>query len=116
MAAQIVHALWPPFLVALSFTAILIRNQALELIAPLWILCYGIGGVAAGAYARSPLGAEVLPQLFERLEEPNAYMRLRYLLSVESILGRSLSEAEYSLIGPPEVRAKQVKQLLEPIP
>ena len=72
--------------------------------------------VAAGAYARSPLGEEILPQLFERLEEPNAYLRLRYLLSVESILGRSLSEAEYSLIGPPEVRARQVKRLLEPIP
>ena len=52
LAAEIVHTLWPPFLVALSFTAILIRNQTLELIAPLWILCYGIGGVAAGAYAR----------------------------------------------------------------
>jgi hypothetical protein len=77
---------------------------------------YAARVVAAGAYARSPLGEEVLPRLLRRLEDPNAYMRLRFLQSVESILGRTLGEAEYSLTGPPDLRKEQVQHLLEPMP
>jgi hypothetical protein len=67
--------------------------------------------VAAGAFARSALGDAALPRLTAHLDEPNAYVRLRFLMAVERILGRNLLEAEYSLLGPPEHRRAQVRQL-----
>jgi hypothetical protein len=48
--------------------------------------------LAASAYARSPLGRTALPALTRHLKEPNAYVRLRFLLAVERILGRRLSD------------------------
>lgn len=52
LAAEIVHALWPPFLVGVALTAVFVRNDVPGLIPSLWMLCYGIAGVSAGAYAR----------------------------------------------------------------
>ena len=71
------------------------------------------GLVAAGAYTRSPLGGKILPLLLVFLNEPNAYNRLGFLQSVEKILGRKLSEQEFSLTGLPETRKKQVQDLLK---
>jgi hypothetical protein len=67
--------------------------------------------VAAGAYARSTLGPSALPALTGHLEEPNAYVRMRFLLAVERILGRRLSDEEYSLTGDPALRRAQVSAL-----
>lgn len=64
--------------------------------------------VAAGAYARSTLGPSALPALTSHLEEPNAYVRMRFLLAVERILGRRLSDEEYSLTGDPALRRAQI--------
>lgn len=52
LAVEILHSLWPPLLVAVAFTVVMVRQGVPDLIAPLWILCYGVGGVTAGAYAR----------------------------------------------------------------
>ena len=52
LAIEIVHSLWPPLLVAVAFTVVLVRAGLPQVIPPLWMLCYGISGVTAGAYAR----------------------------------------------------------------
>mgnify|MGYP001555564734 CR=1 FL=1 len=62
---------------------------------------------AAGALGISPLGPRYLPTLLSMLNDPVAYDRLRYLWAIEEILGRPLSEAEYSLTGTPEWRRNQ---------
>ncbi len=67
--------------------------------------------VAAGAYARSPLGLASLPRITDHLGEPNAYVRMRFLLAVEQIIGRQLREEEYSLTGPTQRRRPQVGAL-----
>lgn len=67
--------------------------------------------VAAGAYARSDLGPAALPLLGDHLQEPNAYVRMRFLLAVESILGHRLSEEAYSLTGAPGLRRSQAARL-----
>ena len=67
--------------------------------------------VAASAYARSPIGKTVLPQLIGFLNEPNAYARMRYLMSTEKVLGKKLSDDEYSLMGSPELRKRQIQNL-----
>jgi hypothetical protein len=72
--------------------------------------------VAAGAYARSPLGRTALPALTRHLEEPNAYVRLRFLLAVERILGRRLSDEEYTLMGGDERRQTQLRLLRGRLP
>jgi hypothetical protein len=68
--------------------------------------------VAGAAYARSPLGKQILPRLLKSLEEPNAYLRTRSLEIVERVLGRRLDEKEYSLTGSPQERRRQVEELL----
>jgi hypothetical protein len=67
--------------------------------------------VAAGAYSRSALGIEMLPKLARHLEEPNAYVRMRFLLAVEAILGQELTHEQYSLTGSPRQRHTQVGAL-----
>lgn len=52
LAAEIVHALWSPLLVALCLTVALVRSGVPDLVPALWMLCYGVAGVTAGAYAR----------------------------------------------------------------
>jgi hypothetical protein len=69
--------------------------------------------VAAAAYARSAFGKKKLPRLIGFLNEPNAYYRTRSLQIVERIIGRELSESEYSVTGPPGQRTKQVQRLLK---
>jgi hypothetical protein len=69
--------------------------------------------VAAGAYAGSPLGLEVLPRLLRALDEPNAYLRIGFLQNVEKILGRPLSDAEFAITGHDSVRQKQAQRLIE---
>ena len=69
--------------------------------------------VVGAAYARSPLGKQALPRLLKLLDEPNAYLRTRSLQNVERVLGRRLSEKEYSLTGPPVQRRRQVQRLLK---
>jgi hypothetical protein len=69
--------------------------------------------VAAGAYARSELGQAVLPQLIEHLNEPNAYVRMHFLQSVERLLARELTPGEFDVMGAPTKREKQVDRLLE---
>jgi hypothetical protein len=71
--------------------------------------------VALAAYARSPLGKRGLPRLLLSLEDPNAYVRMRSLQSVEQILGRKLEEEEYTLTGPPEDRHRQVEHLRQKV-
>jgi len=69
--------------------------------------------VAAGAYARSPLGKAALPTIIARLNEPNAYARMRFLMSVEKIIGRKISNEEYTLTGSTIIRQKQIEHLLK---
>jgi hypothetical protein len=69
--------------------------------------------VAGAAYARSAGGKKALPALLRSLDEPNAYLRTRFLQNVERALGRKLSEKEYSLAGSPDERRQQVQRLLK---
>ena len=68
--------------------------------------------VAAGAYARSGLGAAALPKLLAHLNEDNAYVRMRFLQDIEHIIGRELTSEEYDVMAPPAERRKQVEHLL----
>lgn len=52
LAVEVAAALWPPFLVACALTWVLVRSGPPNLIAPLWMLCYGVGAMAVGAHAR----------------------------------------------------------------
>jgi hypothetical protein len=54
LAKDVVHSLWPPFVAAAALTVALAREGRLELVAPLWLLAYGVGGISAGAFA-SPI-------------------------------------------------------------
>lgn len=56
--------------------------------------------VAAGAYARSPLGPAALPALAAGLADPVAYRRMWMLFAVEDTLGRRLDPAEYDPTTP----------------
>lgn len=91
----------------------LFGDQHQRAVGPAWLLhpFSMVRTVAAGAYARSDLGADALPLLNDHLQEPNAYVRLRFLLAIEGILGRRLSEEEYSLTGSPSMRQSQVLNL-----
>lgn len=50
LAAEVALALLPPFVAAVALTVALLDRAAL--IPPLWMLCYGVGAMAAGAFAR----------------------------------------------------------------
>jgi len=54
LAKDVIHALWPSLVAAAALTAALARAGRLELVAPVWLLAYGVGGVAAGTFA-SPI-------------------------------------------------------------
>ena len=54
LARDVIFALWPSLVAALAMTVALARASRLELAAPLWLLAYGVGGLAAGAFA-SPI-------------------------------------------------------------
>lgn len=67
--------------------------------------------VTADAYARSPLGKAALPELISILNDPIATNRTFGLAAVERILGRTLTEEEYSLMAPLSVRKRQAATL-----
>jgi hypothetical protein len=54
LAREVTFALWPSLVAAIALTVALARAGRLELAAPLWMLAYGVGGLAAGAFA-SPI-------------------------------------------------------------
>ena len=67
--------------------------------------------VAADAYARSQLGKAALPQILPILNDDYAMIRMFGLFAIERILGRRLTEQEYTPMAHPTLRAKQVKAL-----
>jgi cytochrome c1 len=69
--------------------------------------------VAADAYARSPQGKTELGRLIRSLDDPMAVNRMFGLFAVERVLGRRLTEVEYSPTAPPETRRQQVAELLQ---
>lgn len=52
LAKDVIHALWPPLVTALALGLALVRAERPGLVPAVWMLCYGIGGIASGAYAR----------------------------------------------------------------
>jgi hypothetical protein len=58
-----------------------------------------------------PLAKAALPQLIPMLNDPYAANRVLALGAIERILGRTLSEDEYSLIAPLAVRRRQAEAL-----
>ncbi|MCA8962982.1 MAG: hypothetical protein KDC38_20810, partial [Planctomycetes bacterium] len=52
LVIEIVHALWPPFVVALVLTGLLFDRGVPDLIPVTWVLCYGIGALAAARHHR----------------------------------------------------------------
>ncbi len=67
--------------------------------------------VAAAAYARSPLGKTMLPELLTLLDDPLAYVRVWAVFALEDVLGRSLPVTEYDPRAPPDQRRKQLAAL-----
>jgi cytochrome c552 len=67
--------------------------------------------VTADAFARSPLGKAELPELISILNDPIATNRTFGLAAIERILGRTLTEEEYSLMAPLSVRKRQAATL-----
>ncbi len=63
---------------------------------------------AAGAIGIRPEGRAFLSTLVGMLNDPVAYDRQRYLWAIEEVLGRTLSEAEFSVTGSPQRRRSQL--------
>lgn len=57
LATEVLHTLWPPFLAAVALTAVFAQAGRTDLVPSLWMLCYGIGGVAAGAFTSTAVRA-----------------------------------------------------------
>jgi hypothetical protein len=66
---------------------------------------------AADAYARSPLVSDPTPYLLTALDDTQAFNRTLALISLQRILGRRLTDREYDVTAPPEVRSRQLKAL-----
>ena len=71
---------------------------------------------AASALGYSPLGPRFVADLVERLDDPVAYDRLRYLWALEDILGRELGPSEYDVTAEPTTRAAQWRALKVALP
>ena len=69
--------------------------------------------VAGDAYSRSPRGRAELERLIRTLDDPMAVNRMFGLFAVERVLGRRLSDAEYTPTAPPAKRRAQLRALLE---
>jgi hypothetical protein len=67
--------------------------------------------VAAAAFARSPLGKAMLPELLGLLDDRLAYVRVWAVFALEDVLGRSLPITEYDPRAPPEQRRSQLAAL-----
>jgi hypothetical protein len=66
---------------------------------------------AVAAYARSPLGKAALPQVLPSLDDPSPPGRMFGQLAVERLLGRRLSDQEYTPWASPAARAQAVVSL-----
>ena len=69
--------------------------------------------VTVDAYARSPLGQSMLPDLLSILNDTHASNRMFGLMAIEEILGRQLDEKEYAPMAEPSKRERQVRSLTE---
>ncbi|MEJ7603442.1 MAG: ammonia-forming cytochrome c nitrite reductase subunit c552 [Kofleriaceae bacterium] len=67
--------------------------------------------VAMMAYARSPLGRGMLPQILRGLDDPLAYMRVWTVFAVEDVLGRKLRDSDYDPRAPAANRRRQLAKL-----
>lgn len=67
--------------------------------------------IATAAYARSPLGRYVWPQLLRGLADPLPHVRIWTLFAIEELLGRKLRDAEYDPRAPSAERARQLRAL-----
>jgi predicted CXXCH cytochrome family protein len=68
--------------------------------------------LATDAFSRSPFAAGSLRELARGLDDPLAYVRSWTKLSLESVLGRPLSLAEYDPRAPAPARARAIAALL----
>lgn len=67
--------------------------------------------IAAAAYARSPLGASMMPELLRGLSDPLAHVRSWTLLAIEELLHRRITDAEFDPRASAEQRARQIVHL-----
>ena len=67
--------------------------------------------IAAAAYARSPLGAFMIPELLRGLADPLAHVRSWTVLALEELLHRRITDAEFDPRGSPDDRARQIARL-----
>jgi hypothetical protein len=67
--------------------------------------------VAAAAWARSPLGRTALPSLFDLLVDDYPHVRMFALFAIETIVGRRLTETEYTPTASHDERQAQVDAL-----
>lgn len=66
---------------------------------------------ATEAYARSSLVEDPIPFLLHGLKDAYAFNRTFALLSLQRLLDRKVEDEEYRLVGPVELREKQVAKL-----
>lgn len=50
LAGDVLNCLWPPLLVAAALAAVLVGGGRLDLVPPLFMLCYGVAAISAGAF------------------------------------------------------------------
>ena len=67
--------------------------------------------IATQAYSESELGATHISLLLPELLNEYAVNRLFGLVAIQKIIGRELTEEEYDLLAPPDVRKQQVARL-----
>jgi hypothetical protein len=68
--------------------------------------------VATQAYARSPLGAGVLRELIEALDDPVGVNRVFGTFAVGRAIGKPLTRDDFDVTAPPRVRKKMIETLL----
>jgi hypothetical protein len=67
--------------------------------------------IAAAAYARSPLGAAMVPELVRGLADPLAHVRAWTVFALEEVLHRRITDAEFDPRATPEQRARQIVRM-----
>ena len=72
-----------------------------------------VRAVAATAYSRTKHGKTQLHDLLGLLNDPVAFLRMRILLAIQRVLGRSLRPDEFSPMAAPDVRIEQMTRLFE---
>jgi len=56
------------------------------------------------------MSTQAPPALLPQLAEPNPYVGMRMLMSVERIIGRKLANEEYTLLAPLAKRQQQIQR------